>query len=297
MNIQIYDRDKLAGNDCIYMVNPPSFKYKINEMYAITDEDINLFVNEAILDAPQGLNNYGILTEPRCVKPQLYTILYHNSLELKRRVKKVFTSDEELLKSPMFELLPFLGGSFIRPEDTNIHKKNKMLSIVVSEKRYAEGHKLRHAIVAEEGYCMDTYGPDYTSLYTYPEVSRGNTKEYYNYVTGGLDRVFKNYRYSIAIENQKSKHFFSEKIVNCFATGTIPIYWGAETIADYFNPEGIITFDTLDDLKNILFNLSEEQYLSMKPAIEDNFARHFEYISFDDYLLKKINEYRTSLQF
>ena len=35
------------------------------------------------------------------------------------------------------------------------------------------------------------------------------------------------YRFSVAIENGQYKTYFTEKILDCFATGTIPVYLGA----------------------------------------------------------------------
>lgn len=37
--------------------------------------------------------------------------------------------------------------------------------------------------------------------------------------------------------------YFTEKILDCFTTGTIPIYQGAPDIGDYCNAEGIVVID------------------------------------------------------
>ena len=46
--------------------------------------------------------------------------------------------------------------------------------------------------------------------------------------------------FSIAIENASYETYFTEKLLDCFATGTIPVYYGAPDIGDYFNKDGII---------------------------------------------------------
>jgi|TARA_R110002073_G_scaffold223993_3_gene384208 hypothetical protein len=77
--------------------------------------------------------------------------------------------------------------------------------------------------------------------------------------------------FHIAIENSRNLNYYTDKIVDCFATKTIPIYWGAPNIADYFNKEGIITFENEEDLKEILNNLTERDYINRLEAIEENY--------------------------
>ena len=77
--------------------------------------------------------------------------------------------------------------------------------------------------------------------------------------------------FHIAIENSRNLNYYTDKIVDCFATKTIPIYWGAPNIADYFNKEGIITFENEEDLKEILNNLTEEDYINRLEAVEENY--------------------------
>lgn len=53
------------------------------------------------------------------------------------------------------------------------------------------------------------------------------------------------YRFSIAFESSTSHvHYVTEKIVNAFAAGTIPIYFGSPEISKYFNPRAFINVDT-----------------------------------------------------
>ena len=65
------------------------------------------------------------------------------------------------------------------------------------------------------------------------------------------------YRFSIVIENCKRDYWFTEKLIDCLRTGTIPIYWGCPSIGDFFDIRGFILFDDINDLENILNNLTE----------------------------------------
>jgi hypothetical protein len=42
------------------------------------------------------------------------------------------------------------------------------------------------------------------------------------------------YRYTLAVENHSCPHYWTEKIADCFLAWTMPIYFGATNIADYF---------------------------------------------------------------
>ena len=43
------------------------------------------------------------------------------------------------------------------------------------------------------------------------------------------------YMFQIAIENAQRRFYFADKINDCFVTGTVPIYWGAPNIGDFFD--------------------------------------------------------------
>lgn len=90
-----------------------------------------------------------------------------------------------------------------------------------------------------------------------------------------ITEPFQRYRYSIVIENDITKYYFSEKITNCFISQTIPIYIGATGISEIFNPDGIIeiSLDDLDNLSEILKQCTPEEYERRLPAVLDNFER------------------------
>jgi hypothetical protein len=98
--------------------------------------------------------------------------------------------------------------------------------------------------------------------------------------------TLKDYHYAIHIENQKVDDFFSDKIIDSFLTGTIPIYKGTNNIGKYFDKRGIITFDTEEELLDILHNLKTDFYYKNMDAIAFNFNEAKKYVSPDDWILK-----------
>lgn len=135
--------------------------------------------------------------------------------------------------------------------DTN--KKFK-LSHVMSGKNFLPGHHLRHQtkelIKKQREYELN-----------FPDSISGEFKY----------TLFEDAMFHIAIENTKNHNYISEKIVDCFMSYTIPIYWGTPNVSDFFNKDGIIFFETEEDLEKILNNLTPEDYISRMGAIIENY--------------------------
>ena len=112
-----------------------------------------------------------------------------------------------------------------------------------------------------------------------------------NYIEKKADALT-DYRYSIVVENGSSSFYFTEKILDCFASMTVPIYLGATKIGDFFNTDGIIMIDRNDSLSldGIIASCSEKDYRDRLPAIKDNFERVQNYLSFEDYILDNYAE-------
>ncbi len=74
------------------------------------------------------------------------------------------------------------------------------------------------------------------------------------------------------METSQEKNYFSEKLIDCLLTETIPIYWGCPNIGDYFDMRGILQFNDINDLyvklNNTNLNLCYENGLEY---IKNNF--------------------------
>lgn len=145
------------------------------------------------------------------------------------RFDMILTFNNDLIKlnPDKFKFFAF-GGCWIFPEDRSVHVKDKNISIISSIKRITKGHRLRHAVI--ERYKQHIEG-----------VYGGG----YQFVKNKIDAL-KNFRYSIVIEQDNCDALFSEKLIDCFVTGTIPIYCGCKgTIGKYFNENGLLQFHKL----------------------------------------------------
>jgi hypothetical protein len=63
--------------------------------------------------------------------------------------------------------------------------------------------------------------------------------------------LFLDYQFSLVIENSRQKNYFTEKLIDCLITKTIPIYWGCPNISDWFDTRGwiILESESLSELR------------------------------------------------
>ncbi len=84
--------------------------------------------------------------------------------------------------------------------------------------------------------------------------------------------------FSVAIEN--NNEYFSEKLLDCFLTGTVPIYHGTSSVGKWFNTYGMIILEDGFDIES----LTEELYNDKMDAIKDNFERALKMEVLEDFI-------------
>lgn len=70
------------------------------------------------------------------------------------------------------------------------------------------------------------------------------------------------YRFSIAFENSSSNGYTTEKILQAFAAGTIPIYWGDPRIGEQFNEKAFINchnYDSFKEVAEVIMSIDEDE--------------------------------------
>tara|TARA_R110000803_G_scaffold209367_1_gene278887 strand:- start:8587 stop:9396 length:810 start_codon:yes stop_codon:yes gene_type:complete len=246
--------------------------YQVSDLFSwdrtINDGDVVYtdMTLSSVKHNPKG-KNYAWLIEPIDIAPQNYTMINH----LHPQFDKVFTHEKTLLDMGYpYTFVPF-GCCWIKKNDQKIYDKSKNLSIIASSKTQTGGHKLRHNVINTFRGKMDVYGRGWNEI---------------PYKVDGL----KNYRFSIVIENCKRDYWFTEKLIDSLVTGTVPVYWGCPSIGDFFDIRGFITFNTLDELCEILDTLSEKKYNEMLPYIRRNIVKAKEFLLPDDWVYNEIKK-------
>jgi len=196
----------------------------------------------------------------------------------------ILTCNKELLEfNPDKFKLQLYGTTWINEHFRKVYEKNKLCSIIASNKNATSGHKLRHVIIdyliKNNINIVDFYGGRFNNLpymTTNAHTQEHSGQHESNQKINGL----KSYMFSIVIENCKNDYYFSEKLIDCFLTGTVPIFWGCPSIHIFFNVKGILIFDTLQECINIITNLTTEKYIEMLPYIKENFESAKNYTRF-----------------
>lgn len=225
----------------------------------------NEILNDTLIDSVESKYKIAMIVESIEISPNLY------KLDSKTIAKFDFilTYSDELVRShKKYVKYPF-GGSWIKEDNIGIHNKTHQVNMLYSNKSRTTGHRLRHEI-AKKITNIDLAGSGCSRPF--------DTKE----------EVLCPYRYSIVVENTKMDGYFSEKLLDCFAVGTIPIYWGCQNVGNYFDDAGIISFDTIEELQDIVSNLSEEDYFARFEAIKNNLNKVKDFYCQEDWLYRNI---------
>jgi len=64
------------------------------------------------------------------------------------------------------------------------------------------------------------------------------------------------YHKSVAIENSSYPNYFTEKLVDCLLTWTLPIYWGCPNLDDFFPPDAVRLID-LNDIESAVDKINK----------------------------------------
>lgn len=139
-----------------------------------------------------------------------------------------------------------------------------------------EGHHLRYRIFDKENQILTPHKWwPVLSDFNWDKMNRpdGEDLPNGNPIEGeGKKEVWnRNSMFHVAVENSKHQNYFTDKIIDCFCTKTLPIYWGAPNIGDFYDKRGIITFENEDELINIINNLTPEDYYSRLEYINNNY--------------------------
>ena len=142
------------------------------------------------------------------------------------------------------------------------------------------------AAVISNNFSTDGFRLNFIKeLNKYKRIDMGGN--YNNNVGGRIKNKIKflsSYKFSIAMENSECDGYISEKIVDSFLSGTIPIYYGNYMSDEYINPKSYILIrDENDMYKKIeyikMIDNDDEIYkkiIKEKVLINDNIAYKIE---------------------
>jgi len=142
-------------------------------------------------------------------------------------------------------------------------KKENSLSMLLTSHTKHKPYEIRHKIWNNKNkipaklnfYSSTRYPVDYNNLL--PDDDKIN--------------LF-NSMYSVAIENSSIANYFTEKLIDCLITKTIPVYLGCPNISEYFDTSYWIEPDDI-----FTFEYTENYYYNNLDKINTNFEKAKEY--------------------
>lgn len=225
----------------------------------VVDPDNNYFNSQIKIDRESHLKMILVHgCEPKVVNNITDEIIKNHAY-----FDKIFTYDVEVLKNTSNSELFCFGscwvlsgkvGETIMTEKEFIEKefnKKFKVSFIKSHKNYLEGHKMRQ------------YVPELMLNRNFESLNLSNIPIKFP--------LFEDSMFHIAIENCRETNYFSEKIVDCFMSKTVPIYCGCPNIGDYFDINGIIIFNNLNELHSILSKLTVDDYINRIDILGENY--------------------------
>jgi len=266
-NLYIYDNQFSHAPSSSWYNEPQKFVW-VRGNYEQTNDIVT--TNLEIVNHIKDKRLYGWIIEP----PEITNHTYDFAIKNYTLFEKIFTYDKKLLElSDKFEILP-IGGCWISEEDRKIYDKDehKIICTITSNKKITKAHKYRHEVIQNVS-GIDVYGSGY------------------KHIENKID-VLKDYMFCIVMENQIMDYLFTEKLLDCLVTGTIPIYYGCPSIGDFFDTDGFLFFETIEELQNLIPKLNKDVYLSKIKNIENNFNLSKKYLVADDIIYEKIKKWK-----
>jgi hypothetical protein len=146
------------------------------------------------------------------------------------------------------------------------------------------------------------FGTHWENINNLPAEWRGRLREIVSNLkpTACKDKhaVIKNYKFAICFENMSYPGYVTEKIIDCFRAGVIPIYLGAPDIGDFIPKASFIDFREHSDLYELnkqLTGITEDTASKMIKAartfLKSEAGDEYSYEGFARNVLQMVEDY------
>jgi len=205
-----------------------------------------------------------------------------HAIENHKKFDALITYDEDVLNQCDNAYFMEFGTAWISDFDNTAPKKFQ-ISHLTGFKEMTKGHIMRKKVHYKQGK-ISSPKDFYISRHGGVEDSFGN-----KHLGDSKNPLFES-QFHICIENSQQKNFFTEKLIDCLVTKTIPIFWGCENIEKFFDINGFFIAKDVKDIVKICNSLDENTYQDKLKFIEKNFELSQKYITIIDRLEIVIKE-------
>lgn len=204
--------------------------------------------------------------EPECV-------IKNHSLDgltiLKKYYKYFITWNKTLIDNNRVYLIDY-PLDFTRPHITPVLYRDKRLLTLICGCKTSNNH---YELYSERLKVIQFFESDTSNRFTF--YGRGWERKHLKNWGGVISdklQTYQNFKFALCLENQNNTEGgVSEKIIDCFLAGIVPVYMGVKDILDYIPQECFISyadFSTVSEMVEFLESITEEKWYSYICEIE-----------------------------
>lgn len=211
-------------------------------------------------------------------EPDEFFGLHTTALQLCSQYTLILSWNEKVLNTVPNSYLMLPGEGTLKSDYINLFENTNDRVFEVTFLRgilnMIEGHKMRHKIFDIEPKLTTphVWWPVLEDFNHSVNNRPGDDNGVQLWAEGKKKYIWnRKSMFHVAVENSSHKNYHTEKIIDCFATKTIPIYWGCKNIEEYWDERGIIRFNNEHELVDIINNLTPDDYYNRLPYINNNY--------------------------
>ncbi len=182
-----------------------------------------------------------------------------------KNIDLILSRRPEILAAYPDKARKFIFGTthLVQPRTEN---KSESVSFTMTGKRnnLADGYNLRWNLIENASTI------NFSLPFHYYDSSKVPALVDYPHRLGETKEQLFDSMFSVIIENQRLPNYITEKLIDCILSKTVPLYFGSPNVADYFDTSGMIIIRDFTHLKEVLENLTVEDYETRKNVMQKN---------------------------
>lgn len=225
--------------------------------------DLLILIDRPTVIKAKAPRTIAVLYEPASIIPNNYEPTFLDSCE------KVFTWDDRIADNEKFIKSNFTAelqnAVRLTPDDVfgNYHKR-KLLCMMNTYKHSSHPNNLYgKRVEAVRFFNQYPHDFDLWGRFWQAATHKGSTNDKL--------KTLANYKFCLAYENCNDAYgYISEKMLDCFMVGVVPVYWGAPNVREHIPPECFVDikdFKSYEELYEYLVNMPSYEYMNYINAI------------------------------
>jgi len=255
-----------------------------NEMLPPTEKSIGLSIDLPESRRPADVELFVAVV----CEPEVINCMRSRVIQNRDRYDMILTHDEEIIKACPNARLCVYGTTWIPRrvyENIDVTTKQPKISNITGWKEMTPAHIFRKQLYMNQlhiplpiTWFRSSNGQLLPPIQTNPIVYDDKNV------------LFSEYQFSLVIENCRQPNYFTEKLMDCLVTKTIPIYYGCSNIGRYFDTRGWIILETTNPDELVQKATVLPDYTQYLEIIESNYKTAQKYVDYPSTIHSVIND-------